>query len=98
MQDDRPARSGESPWADTIGNVCYSCHHRGGTMSVTRLWILVGAVAMAMPGAALAKKSGGGSHGQAPNARAVGELMGKFKWGMTPDDVVKVIGDQLHAK
>jgi hypothetical protein len=57
-------------------------------------------MAAAAPSAALAKKgkAAGGSHGQAPNARAVGELMGKFKWSMTPDDVLKIIGEQLHAK
>jgi hypothetical protein len=68
---------------------------------MTRLLIVVGAVALLAPGAAFAKKKGGGGgggHGQAPNARAVGELMGKFKWGMTPDDVVKVIGEGMHAK
>jgi hypothetical protein len=72
-------------------------------MSVTRLWILALGITVAAssPSVALAKKNkagGGGSHGAAPNARAVGELMGKFKWGMTPDDVVKVIGDQMHLK
>ena len=50
---------------------------------------------------ALAKpKSGGGGHpkAHAANARAVAELAGKFKWGMSPDDVIKIIGEQVHAK
>lgn len=66
---------------------------------MTRLTILLVA-AVAIPATALAKgkAKGGGGHGVAPNARAVGELMGKFKWGMTPDDVVKVIGETMHAK
>lgn len=69
---------------------------------MTRLTIFVFSAALALSGSALAKgkpaKGGGGGHGQAPNARAVGELMGKFKWGMSPDDCVKVIGETLHAK
>ena len=68
---------------------------------MTRLTIFVFSAALALSGSALAKgkpAKGGGGHGQAPNARAVGELMGKFKWGMSPDDCVKVIGETLHAK
>ena len=33
-----------------------------------------------------AKSSGGGSKARAADARAVGELAGKFKWGMSPTD------------
>jgi hypothetical protein len=36
--------------------------------------------------------------GQAPSARAMGELAGKFKWGMSHDEVVKVIGESIHEK
>jgi hypothetical protein len=55
--------------------------------------VLCAAVA---PAFAKGKKSG--SKAQAADARAVGELAGKFKWGMSPDEVEKVIADQLHAK
>jgi hypothetical protein len=44
-----------------------------------------------------AKKASGGK-ARAADARAIGELAGKFKWGMSPDEVVQVISDQLHAK
>src|SRR5438309_12088045 len=63
------------------------------------------AFAMALLAAtpALAKKpagkaSGSHSNAQAANARAVGELAGKFKWGMSPEDAQKVISDGIHAK
>jgi len=36
--------------------------------------------------------------GTAQSARAMGELAGKFKWGMTHDEVIKVIGDSIHEK
>jgi hypothetical protein len=49
------------------------------------------------PAFAKAKK-GGSPKAHAADARAVGELAGKFKWGMTPDQVEKVIADQIHAK
>ena len=41
---------------------------------------------------------GGGSHARAADARAVGELAGKFKWGMSPDDCIKLITAGIHAK
>jgi hypothetical protein len=44
------------------------------------------------------KSSGGGSHARAADARAVGELAGKFKWGMSPEDCIKLITDGVHAK
>src|SRR3954469_11419754 len=47
------------------------------------------------------KKSGGGataSHARAADARPIGELAGKFKWGMSPQDAQKVISDGIHAK
>jgi len=50
---------------------------------------------------ALAKgkaKSGGGSKARAADARAVGELAGKFKWGMSPEDAIKLITEGVHAK
>ncbi len=50
-------------------------------------------------GPALAKgKKGGASTARAADARAVGELAGKFKWGMTPEEAQKVISDGIHAK
>ncbi|HEY1587702.1 MAG TPA: hypothetical protein VGH63_18515 [Polyangia bacterium] len=52
-------------------------------------------------GPALAKgkaKGGGGSKAHAADARAIGELAGKFKWGMTPEEAQKVISDGIHAK
>jgi hypothetical protein len=63
------------------------------------------ACAMALLAAtpALAKKSAGKSSAghpkaQAANARAVGELAGKFKWGMSPDEAQKVIAEGIHVK
>jgi len=45
-----------------------------------------------------AKGGGGGSHAKAADARAVGELAGKFKCGMSPDDAIKTITEGVHAK
>jgi hypothetical protein len=65
-----------------------------------RIAFALALAAIATP--AFAKKhhggGGGGSSARAADARAVGELAGKFKWGMTPNDVIKVISDQIHAK
>jgi hypothetical protein len=63
-----------------------------------RVCALIAVMAAASP--ALAKKaSGGGSAKAAPaNARAVGELAGKFKWGTSPDETQKVIAEGIHAK
>lgn len=64
-----------------------------------RIAFALALAALATP--ALAKKhhaSGGGGTAHAADARAVGELAGKFKWGMSPDDVIKVITSQIHAK
>jgi hypothetical protein len=52
-------------------------------------------------GPALAKgkaKSSGASKAHAADARAVGELAGKFKWGMSPEEAQKLIGEGIHAK
>ncbi len=53
-------------------------------------------------GPALAKAKGkaksGASKARAADARAIGELAGKFKWGMTPEEAQKVISDGIHAK
>src|SRR5258706_13547000 len=73
-------------------------------MRITTL-LLVGALMTLTPVSAFAKaKAKGGAakvvktRGQAPSARAMGELVGKFKWGMSPDDILKVLGDDLDAK
>jgi hypothetical protein len=58
--------------------------------------VLVLCVAVA-PALGKAKKAGG-SKARAADARAIGELAGKFKWGMSPEDVEKVIDAQIHAK
>ncbi|HEX8953132.1 MAG TPA: hypothetical protein VF945_14860 [Polyangia bacterium] len=65
--------------------------------------ILYAAIVVVAWGAApaLAKgksKGGGGSHARAADARAVGELAGKFKWGMSPEDAVKLITEGVHVK
>jgi hypothetical protein len=53
-------------------------------------------------GPALAKgkasSKGGGSHARAADARAIGELAGKFKWGMSPQEAQKIMSDGIHAK
>lgn len=62
---------------------------------------LVIALLLCVPALALAKgkkASGSKSKAQAPSTRAIGELMGKFKWGMAPDDVIKIIAAQIHEK
>jgi hypothetical protein len=64
--------------------------------------ILIAAIAVlalgASPALAKGKKGGGGSHARAADARAIGELAGKFKWGMTPEEAQKVISDGIHVK
>ncbi|HEY2743805.1 MAG TPA: hypothetical protein VGL86_04250 [Polyangia bacterium] len=50
------------------------------------------------PALAKGKAKGGGSKAHAADARAVGELAGKFKWGMSPEEAQKVISDGIHAK
>ncbi|HWE27092.1 MAG TPA: hypothetical protein VHB97_03775 [Polyangia bacterium] len=64
------------------------------------LYAAIAVVALAAsPALAKGKKGGGGgSHARAADARAVGELAGKFKWGMAPEDAQKVISDGIHAK
>jgi hypothetical protein len=38
------------------------------------------------------------ARGQAPSARAMSELAGKFKWGMSPDEILKQISEDLQEK
>jgi hypothetical protein len=52
-------------------------------------------VAIAIAAPVYAKGKGGGG---AANSRAISELMGKFKWGMSPEEVTKVIGEGITAK
>lgn len=52
----------------------------------------------AAPALAKSKAKSGGGKARAADARAVGELAGKFKWGMSPEEVQKVIADGIHAK
>ena len=50
------------------------------------------------PAHAKAKGKPAASKAHAADARAVGELAGKFKWGMSPDDAIKTITEGVHAK
>jgi hypothetical protein len=67
-----------------------------------RLEILILSLAVATPSFAKGKKAApkAESSGKkaAPNPKALADLAGKFKWGMTPDDIQKVIGVQITAK
>lgn len=47
---------------------------------------------------AIAKKKSSAPAAAPANARAVGELAGKFKWGQSPDEVIKTISEGIHAK
>jgi hypothetical protein len=61
-----------------------------------RIAIVLGLLASSLPVQAKTRRHAASAH--AANARAVGELSGKFKWGMSPADCIKIISDQLHAK
>jgi hypothetical protein len=69
-----------------------------------RLHILLLSFLVAAPALAKAKKAKGGEESSssskkaAPNPKALADLAGKFKWGMTPADVTKLITDQINAK
>src|SRR5262249_49803589 len=62
-----------------------------------RLLVSFALLGLCAPQAAWAKKGHGGGGGGAPS-RAVTELMGKFKWGLSSADVIKAIADDIHAK
>ena len=47
---------------------------------------------------ALAKKKAAAPKAAPANSRAIGELAGKFKWGTSPEEVIKVITEGIHAK
>lgn len=57
-----------------------------------RARLLVGLSLILFGSAAVARK------GSSPSKRAMGELSGKFKWGMSPDDCVKIIATDISAK
>jgi hypothetical protein len=61
-------------------------------LALLALWAITASPALGK-GKAAAK-----TRGQAPSARAISELMGKFKWGMTPDEVLKPITEDIHVK
>ncbi len=69
-----------------------------------RLGIVLSMFTLVVPAVALAKaaakKPAAEASGKkaAPNAKALADLAGKYKWGMTPDDLNKLIGDQIKAK
>ena len=80
---------------------------RKGTIVTTGLLALALALGGGTAYAKAAKKKGGKKPAaaavkkkEAPKAdtKAVTELMGEFKWGMTPDEVVEVIGKQIDAR
>ena len=62
------------------------------------LYVAAFVVAALGPGSALAKGKSSASKARAADARAVGELAGKFKWGMSPADAQKLIAEGIHAK
>src|SRR5260370_32786355 len=70
--------------------------------TIYRLCALALALVLATPALAkkAARKASGGGHSKAraADARAVGELAGKFKWGMTSADAQKTIAEGLHAR
>jgi hypothetical protein len=56
-------------------------------------------LALLLAGPALAKRARGGhAKAHAADARAVGELAGKFKWGISPEDAQKLISEGLHTR
>lgn len=67
-----------------------------------RSMLVLAALTLAVPLAVHAKKGGGGKpavhKGQAPSSRAMSELAGKFKWGATHAEILKVISEDLDLK
>jgi hypothetical protein len=53
---------------------------------------------LTLPGLALAKKKAGGATATAAQARSMAELGGKFKWGMSHEEVWKTLEDTVHAR
>jgi hypothetical protein len=60
-----------------------------------RSCIFAAVIALASP--ALAKGKGGGGGGGAAS-RAISELAGKYKWGMSHEECMKIIDEQIKAK
>ena len=68
-----------------------------------RTLVLAACALFVVPAVAKAKKkrrshASSSVSGPPPNARAVSELMGKYKWGMSPEDCLKVIYAEEHAR
>jgi hypothetical protein len=71
-----------------------------------RLEILLSSFVLLAPGVALAKSKKAAAkpaaaethHKTPPNPKALADLAGKFKWGMSSGDVTKLITDQIKAK
>jgi hypothetical protein len=67
-----------------------------------RLEILILSLAISVPAFAKGKKAAASAESSgkkaAPNPKALADLAGKFKWGMTPDDIQKVIGETIKAR
>lgn len=68
-----------------------------------RTLVLAACALFVVPAVAQAKKkrhshASSSVKGPPPNARAVSELMGKYKWGMSPEDCLKVIYAEEHAR
>lgn len=66
-----------------------------------RLLVLVGVVSFSIPASAKKKAAAPKEKVQVASeqtVRAVGDLAGKFKWGMSPEDVTKIVVDDLAAK
>jgi hypothetical protein len=62
------------------------------------LLLLVAAPSLAWAKKKAPRAGGDAPPAHAPNARAVTELAGKFKWGMSHDEVVGVIGEGIHKR
>ena len=62
-----------------------------------RFCAVLALLAITTPAYAKSKKAAAPKAAPA-NSRAIGELAGKFKWGTSPEEVIKVISDGIHAK
>ena len=67
-----------------------------------RLLTVMGLAVLVVPTAGEAKKAPKAPapepKAHAPSARAIGDLAGKFKWGMSTDEVLKVVGGDIHTR
>jgi hypothetical protein len=71
-------------------------------MRLSRVLLVLGSVlALGIahaPPAHAKKKKGGGEEAAAPAGRSMGELGGKFKWGMSHEEVWKTLEDVIKAR